>query len=57
VTSFLKRRFFDLPQYLPHRRALDIGAGSGEYLNLLKELGWDTYGLEMDEKAYAAIVK
>jgi len=57
VTWFWKRRFFDLPQYLPHGRALDIGAGSGEYLNLLKELGWNTYGLEMDEKAYAAIVK
>jgi len=57
VTSFLKGRFFDFPQYLPHGRALDIGAGSGEYLNLLKELGWNTYGLEMNEEAYAAMVQ
>jgi len=37
--------------------SLDIGPGSGEYLNLLKELGWDTYGLEMNEQAYATMVQ
>ena len=53
----LKRKFYYLPRYLPQGRALDIGAGSGKYLNLLKELGWDTYGLEMNEEAYAGIVQ
>jgi len=57
VTSLLKRRFYDVPQYVPDGRALDIGAGSGKYLNLLKELGWNTYGLEMNEKAYATMVQ
>ncbi len=57
VTSLLKSRSYDVPQFVPDRCALDIGAGSGKYLNSLKELGWDTYGLEMNEEAYATMVQ
>ncbi len=57
VTWLLKGKFYYLPRYVPQGRALDIGAGSGKYLNLLKEIGWDTYGLEMNEEAYATMVQ
>lgn len=32
-------------------RILDIGCGSGDTLLLLKQLGWDVYGLELDKNA------
>jgi len=31
-------------------KILDVGCGSGDYLLLLKELGWDTYGVELNER-------
>jgi 2-polyprenyl-3-methyl-5-hydroxy-6-metoxy-1,4-benzoquinol methylase len=57
ITSLLKGRFHDVPKYVPDGRALDIGAGSGKYLNRLKALGWETYGIEMNEKAYETLVQ
>lgn len=35
----------------PKGSILDIGCGSGYILSILKELGWEVFGLEMDEKA------
>lgn len=32
-------------------KLLDIGCGSGFFLNYMKELGWDVYGIEPDQKA------
>lgn len=57
ITSLLKGRFYDVPEYVSDGRALDIGAGSGKYLNRLKELGWETYGIEMNENAYQTMVQ
>ena len=37
----------------PQGRLLEIGCGNGERLTLLKEIGWDTQGLETDPKAAA----
>ncbi len=32
-------------------KLLDVGCGNGEFLATMKELGWDTVGLETDERA------
>jgi len=32
-------------------KVLDIGCGHGLFLDLLKSIGWDTYGLEISPKA------
>lgn len=32
-------------------KVLDVGCGSGKTLELLKKLGWDVYGLEIDKNA------
>ena len=51
-----KRSYYDLPKinfpkYVSGGKALDVGCGTGNYLNILKEFGWDVYGIELSEKA------
>ncbi|MDA7857899.1 class I SAM-dependent methyltransferase [bacterium] len=43
-------RFKYIPPYQGEGRILDFGCGSGEYIYSLKSLGWDTYGIEINEK-------
>lgn len=40
-----------MPSYVKNGNILDIGCGAGDTLVLLKNVGWDTYGLDMDEWA------
>lgn len=40
-----------LPSYVKNGRVLDLGCGTGETLLLLKKIGWDVYGLDMDGNA------
>lgn len=40
-----------IPSYKKNGKILDVGCGSGEILNLLKKLGWETYGLDIDPRA------
>jgi 2-polyprenyl-3-methyl-5-hydroxy-6-metoxy-1,4-benzoquinol methylase len=35
----------------PNARLLDIGCGSGTYLKLMRDLGWQVHGIEMDSGA------
>ena len=42
-------RFVPAPR--PGARLLDVGAGSGIYLRLMRELGWDVAGIEPDPGA------
>ena len=36
------------------RRLLDVGCGDGEALDILRLVGWDVVGVELDEKAVAS---
>lgn len=45
----LKQMFYSFPYFVEHGKVLDIGCGNGSYLFGLKELGWDTCGVEMDK--------
>jgi len=42
-----------IPQYVKNGKILDLGCGAGDTLLLLKELGWQTYGIDMDKNAIA----
>ena len=42
-------RFAPAPQ--PSARLLDIGCATGTYMELMRDLGWDTHGVEMDPGA------
>lgn len=40
-----------LPSYVRNGKILDIGCGDGDTLVLLKNLGWETYGLDIDSRS------
>ena len=41
----------------PDARLLDVGCGSGTYLKLMRDLGWQVRGVELDEGAVATARK
>lgn len=47
----LKVRYRNSIPFIPNGRLLDIGCGNGTELYKLKKMGWETYGVEMDEEA------
>ncbi len=52
---FIAREFFWLVPAMPQRgvrgKILDIGCGSGETLSQLTSIGWDAYGMDVDNQA------
>lgn len=44
-------RFSGVPPFVENGKILDFGCGSGEVLNILKKVGWETCGVEIDKKA------
>lgn len=52
LVMIFKNKFSGVPLYKKERgRFLDIGCGSGVNLRIVKEYGWEPYGIELDEKA------
>lgn len=44
-------RFSGVPPFVENGKILDVGCGSGEVLSIMKKVGWETYGVERDERA------
>jgi 2-polyprenyl-3-methyl-5-hydroxy-6-metoxy-1,4-benzoquinol methylase len=46
---YFKRLYYRIPVWHEEGRALDIGCGSGGYLLLLKNLGWNVTGMDIGD--------
>lgn len=40
-----------IPKRVQNGKVLDVGCGTGDTLIMLKRLGWDVYGMDMDKRA------
>jgi SAM-dependent methyltransferase len=51
LSRFNLTRFPGVPKFMEKGRILDFGCGSGEILGILKRVGWETYGIEINNEA------
>lgn len=51
LTCLVKRQLLRLPPWKGGGTVLDVGCGWGEYLLLMRELGWNTIGVDLAEQA------
>lgn len=51
LSILLKSKVGGLPNYVEGGKILDVGCGSGKFLKVLKEAGWDVYGNEISLEA------
>lgn len=55
IFPFLRKRasysFPIIPKWYNCGKLLDIGCGNGYFLYIMKKLGWNVYGIEIDEEA------
>ncbi len=51
IITLLVKNVPAMPSNPKRGKILDLGCGTGDTLVLLKKLGWDTYGIDMDKNA------
>lgn len=51
LTWPFQERVYRFPRFVPGGKMLEVGCASGAYLAQLRELGWETYGVELNEQA------
>jgi SAM-dependent methyltransferase len=51
IAAILKWSFFPFLQVSEPGRVLDVGCGVGHFLNVMQEIGHETWGMEMNQKA------
>lgn len=51
AAAYNKIAYRSIPNYKKNGRLLDIGSGLGSYLSMIKKIGWDGVGIEMNKKA------
>lgn len=54
LISTISRTVNDVPHYIADGVLLDIGCGKGTYLQQMKELGWQTLGVEFSDSGVQA---
>jgi len=47
--TYFRRNYYRIPVWKEKGKALDIGCGSGAYLLLLKKIGWDVAGVDIND--------
>lgn len=45
---YFRKNYYRIPVWEEEGRVLDLGCGSGAYLLLLKKIGWDVVGIDID---------
>lgn len=57
IITLLIKNVPAMPSNPKNGKILDLGCGTGDTLVLLKKLGWDTYGIDIDKQAISVGIK
>ncbi len=57
ILTFMIPKVPAIPKQIKDGKILDVGCGAGDTLVLLKELGWETFGMDIDANAVSTAKK